>query len=435
MTSATSAPEASLVFVEANASGTGVRAVQRAHELGLNPVFCAEDPDLFLALPGGEAIRAATIIRCDTYSPDAVTTALLKADCQVDGVVALDDYHLVPAAVVAMNFGLRGPSVDGILSAKQKDIARRKLSAAGVRQPWFTVVAEWRPSEAETYPYPLVVKPIDDSGSVGVSLCESPAELAEAITTNLSRTTNTRGYRLSSRVLLEQYVRGPEYSAELLHHDDGQWQLLGYTDRMLGGARGMVECTASFPVDPQGAARSAAERETEIIGWLTALGLDTPAAHVEFKVTDHGDLIPIEINPRVVGGNVTRLIEAVSGFDPMDHVLLSSVGRAPARRPLHLDGTGTVHFPIPDREGTITGIELDTTRQLPDTVIDLSLVTALPREVRFPLSNYDWLGFILTKAENRDAAYAAALEAEKAIQVTWAAGSPTENRLELAATA
>jgi biotin carboxylase len=152
MTSATSAPEASLVFVEANASGTGVRAVQRAHELGLNPVFCAEDPEMFLALPGGEAIRAATLIRCDTYSPDAVTTALLKADCQVGGVVALDDYHLVPAAVVAMNFGLRGPSVDGILGAKQKDIARRKLSAAGVRQPWFTVVAEWRPSEAETYP-------------------------------------------------------------------------------------------------------------------------------------------------------------------------------------------------------------------------------------------------------------------------------------------
>jgi hypothetical protein len=58
-----------------------------------------------------------------------------------------------------------------------------------------------------------------------------------------------------------------------------------------------------------------------------------------------------------------------------------------------------------------------------------------PRGVRFPLSNYDWLGFILTKAENRDGAYAAALEAEKAIQVTWAAGSPTENRLEPAANA
>lgn len=431
MNSATNDGPPSLVFIEANASGSGVKAVARAAELGLNPVFCANDPQRFLDLPGGDAVRRATIITVDTYSADAVTNALLHAGVAVAGVVALDEYHLVTASLVAKNFGTHAPSVDGIINAKSKDVARRLLAAAGFPQPWFTVIAQWSPSSARQYPYPVVAKPIDDSGSVGVSVCNNDSDLHRAVTDILARRRNSRGYTLSNRVLLEEYVHGTEYSAELIHTGDA-WQLMGYSDKVLGtGPNQTVETSVSFPADIPG---DQAETTRAIIGWLTALGLDTPAAHVEFKVSDSGAVVPIEINPRIAGGNVSRLIAAVSGFDPMDHVLLTAAGRtAPGTSHLHIDGAATAYFPLPAQEGTVTSLQVDTA-DLPDEVFALSLTQSFPRAVTFPLSNYDWLGYILTKAPSRQASFDAAVLANDLIEITYATGEPERSSLTADAT-
>lgn len=175
------------------------------------------------------------------------------------------------------------------------------------------------------------------------------------------------------------------------------------------------EIGLTFPVEPKG---DPEKRLSTILGWLEALKLDTSAAHIEFRVSDDGDVIPIEINPRIAGGNITRLIHAVTGFDPMDFVLLSAVG-AGTQIPSNLNvrGVATVYFPMPRGEGTITEISVDESK-LPEEVFEMSLTRSLPREVKLPLSKYDYLGHILVKADNRDLSWVIAQQTEKLITVT-----------------
>ena len=63
---------------------------------------------------------------------------------------------------------------------------------------------------------PAVVKPVDGTGSVGVSLVTTEAEALEAITNLLAVTLNTRGQPVTPQVLLMSYVHGDEFSVEIL---------------------------------------------------------------------------------------------------------------------------------------------------------------------------------------------------------------------------
>ncbi len=400
----------SLVFIETNASGTGLKAVGRAYEMGLRPVFCANDPDAFRRLPNNEHLDHALVIQCDTYSVESVESALQIHSVEVAGVIALDEYHLVVAAQIAEKRGLRFASWQGIENAKRKDRARDLLAKAGYKQPRTSVVKDSSDQLPDNLTFPVVVKPVDDSGSVGVSVCRDLSSYTEALERNLGRVKNVRGYTLTPSILVEEYIDGPEFSAEFLRDADG-WHLLGYTDRALGIDGETYEVAITFPADPEGNEVG----QNRITGWLDAVGLDTTAAHVEFRVVD-GEYIPVEINPRLMGGNGSTLIKAVTGFDPMDFVLESAVRAVEVPRNLRYDGFATAYFPMPPKFGTITAISYDR-ESLPSEVFEVALATSFPRLVSRPMSNYDWLGYILAHGTSAENARSAAVRAAETLEV------------------
>src|SRR6185503_13955015 len=161
--------------------------------------------------------------------------------------------------------------------------------------------------------YPCVLKPSDGTGSVGVHLCNDRAALQDAMSSVRARCRTIRDYDLSRRWLIEEYVEGPEYSAEMICQDR-QWHLIGVTKKSLSPPPHFIEIGHVFPA-PFEPARVEVIRDT-CRTWLEAIGLDFGAAHIEFRMTDDGPVL-MEINPRLAGGMIPELVRLATGFEPL----------------------------------------------------------------------------------------------------------------------
>jgi hypothetical protein len=84
------------------------------------------------------------------------------------------------------------------------------------------------------------------------------------------------------------------------------------------------------PLDPD--MKSAVERYVERV--VEALGFDVGMAHVELILTAAGPHL-IEFNPRLMGGDLTRVYEAVAGRSIFDDLLA-----------IHLDAPGPIPTPV-----------------------------------------------------------------------------------------
>ncbi|MGZ6503198.1 MAG: ATP-grasp domain-containing protein, partial [Tumebacillaceae bacterium] len=337
-----------IVFVESNTSGHGIRAIGVAQqELGLAVRFLAANPNLFRNGQTDPLQSVDQLIITDTYDVEAMMQVIDPE--QTVGVVAWDDYHLPPACEIAGKLGLYRPNMDGVIGSRFKDLTRIRLQEQGEQSPQFVVVTE----EATDSPigYPCVFKPVDDSGSVGVRICQNQADFQAAMDFVRARTRNVRGYELARRWLVEEYVEGPEYSAELLHIN-GEWRLLGVTQKLLTPPPYTVEVGHLFPA-PLPA--DAYERiQEKVLFWLKGIGLDSGAAHVEFRLTEKGPVL-MEINPRVGGDMITELIRIVYGFDIVKYLLQVAIGEEPTLQLADLKPTGAaaIFFVVSDQTGVV----------------------------------------------------------------------------------
>jgi len=341
-----------LVFVESVASGHGPLALSLAKKAGFNVAFFSQSPAFYQSWGSAEPLAEADrIVVVDTSN-----AALMIPHVDVENtvaIVALDDFHLLPASELAESLNLPRPSLEGLKAARFKDLTRYRLKRMGERHPAFQVITENEAILDPSVGYPCVVKPVDGTGSVGVRVCEDRNEFTLAMQSLRDRWLGIRDYTLSRRWLVEEYIEGPEFSAEFLWSED-RWILLGVTEKLLSPPPFCVEVGHAFPVTDF---PWIPFLEARAIEWLLELGLNFGGAHVEFRIMD-GTPVVMEINPRLGGDMIPELIRLATGFDViLDLFYQHSAGYVPkqiysgaAQR------AAAIRFLLADRPGTVTHI-------------------------------------------------------------------------------
>lgn len=169
-----------------------------------------------VSLAGGRAVAAA--IR-------ALGHAVTEADITPDDLTALDVPADVVFPVLHGRFGEDG-ELQEILEARglafvgsgseasrigiDKDATKRKWHAAGLpTAPWWVVSLGAGPEVDQLEP-PLVLKPLAEGSSIGVTLCDT----VESLKSVLPRAVSDFG-----RVMLERRLEGPEVTVGILGHD------------------------------------------------------------------------------------------------------------------------------------------------------------------------------------------------------------------------
>jgi argininosuccinate lyase len=206
-------------------------------------------------------------------------------------------------------------------------------------------VAEAR-SIAESIGLPVILKPPDGSGSVGVRSCESLRDVESHAGSLLIETGGPHDC-----ILIEDRIDGPEYSVEIF-----SGELVGMTDKYVGPSPWNVEIGHDFPTGaPVGAAQAVVEAALRA---SLVLGLGWGPIHAELRMSAHGPRI-MEINPRLAGGRIPDLVDHAVGIDLISASLRLALGERPSlqRRRALVAG---IRFILPDGPGrlrAITGFE------------------------------------------------------------------------------
>jgi cysteine synthase A len=249
--------------------------------------------------------------------------------------------------------------------------------------------------------YPCVIKPTDGTGSVGVRICADQAELAAAIALFRAKWQTVRGFRLARQWLVEEYVDGSEYSAELVWHD-GRWHLLGITEKILAAPPFCVEIGHLFPAALSGDVQLAIAHQCS--AWLQAIGLDFGAAHIEFRLSDHTPVL-MEINPRLGGDMLPELIRLATGFDVLRHLFMQHAGNAAIADPRAVRATQTaaIRFLLAPHSGTVQEIRgRASVASLPG--VSRCMLRPTPFEATAAESSYDRLGYVIATGDSRQQA-------------------------------
>lgn len=278
-----------------------VPTIRRAKALGLTVVAVAPEA----AWEGlGEADVPEVISPRDLDG----CLALARRHC-VEAVVADQcDYSLFCAAYLGERLGLPAPSVEAAQLATNKRLMRERCSVAGLRQPEFAACRTAREARAaaERIGFPVIVKPTDNRGAIGVARADGAEDLADVFYRALANAH-------SREVLVERFLEGTTATVDGYWLDPSHYAVLGVASKRKSG-RHCADMEVMYPAElDESVVKQILDYNRQVV--LT-LGLHFGATHGEYLVDRRGDVFLIEIANR--GGGVWTaplILPALSGAD------------------------------------------------------------------------------------------------------------------------
>lgn len=380
-----------VVVVESNRSGNGMDAIERLLADGCAAHYVTSRPNRFSGTPQDPA-KIATMCHVADTCRAAHLLAAVRA-IEPDGIVTFTDEHTIPAAIVARTLGLVAPDVTALENSIHKARTRQCTSGLGYDVGYAVLDTASVPTRSPVG-LPCVVKPLDGSGSLGVRVCTTHEDFREAVRF-VRALPGSFAHQRRGSVQVEEFVEGPEYSAEAIWCPrERAWDVVGFTAKIVGPLPHRIELGHLYP-HSFGRRSDEAIRRT-VVGWLRAVGLSHAAAHVEFKLVD-GEAALIEINPRLAGDCIPRLVRWASGVDLVRDCLTLSLGSLEStRRVRPRRDAAAIAFLASPREGRLMGV------RFPDgndaSIVELCTRRA-PADVRPPQCGGDRLGYVIGVAE------------------------------------
>lgn len=232
---------------------------------------------------------------------------------KIDGICTIaSDVAAPTVAYVARKMGLIANDYEASVRANNKFLMRNAFIAAGVPCPQYRMVKSADEANNIDLSFPLIVKPSDRSGSLGVTKVLRKEELVLGVERAL-------GVSFKKEAMVEEYIEGREISVEFISYH-GKHYPLQITDKVTTEAPYFVELEHHQPAD-------FSAKEYENIYSITrkaldALGLTNGASHSEYKITKDGRIIVMEIGGRMGGDFIgSDLVELSTGYDFLKGVI------------------------------------------------------------------------------------------------------------------
>lgn len=390
-----------LILVESNTTGTGREFARRADDIGAEPVLITTGPARY----GYVAADGIRYVIADTSSAAELlaTTRLLAASSEVVGVTSSSDYFVLAAALLARTWHLQGPSPDALRNCQHKGRQRQVLAAAGLPGPRYaTAETEGEAlASARRIGFPIVMKPVQGSGSFGVRLCETEHEVLEHARSVLARTVNERNMKIARGVVVEEYIEGEEFSIETFHGN-----VIAIIRKHLGCLPHFVEIGHDIPSGLSSTDEAVLGRHA--MKAVKALSLEWGASHVEVRMRD-GQVVIIEVNARLAGGMIPELVRHARGIDLVRLQVAAALGRDAQVAVVSRACVASIRFLVPERRGILRSAEraIAAASSVPN-VADVAIYKAAGEHIGPAVDFRGRLGHVLTVSDDEDTACHAA---------------------------
>jgi hypothetical protein len=367
-----------IVIVDPISSGASLAEAFRERGAETFHVYQPELEAAFAAdpAPGGKLLHTGfgqTVTALRRYGPDAV--------------LAGSEVGVSLADALAARLGLPHNAVGLAPARADKSAMAQALWRAGVPHAATAAVRdekELRTALSRFEHYPVVVKPAASAGSDGLGICDTEAQVYEAVRGLLGRP-NLLGRR-NDVVVLQEYLAGPHYILDTVSVAGRHVvsDVLTVRFDVVEGKPIQRHKTLKVSLDPQ-------DRAVVAYGLrcLDALGVSDGAAHTEIRLTAAGPRL-IEVNCRLMGpilpsGPYLAALGHSQATLFADAVLKRASFDELAIRPYAPDRHFAVVFLRAGGPGTVHAMPgLDVIRRLP-TFHSFAKLPALGTEIKDPL--------------------------------------------------
>lgn len=354
--------------------------IVKAKDMGLEThVFAWEDGSI------GE--RTA-----DYFHPISITEIDEIADaCREIGVSGIcsigTDLGNITVSKVAEKLGLCANSVACVNRSTNKHLMRETFFANGDPSPWSIQVHDVSDLDGRDLAYPIIVKPVDRSGSRAITRLESSDGLSDAVSSAIE-------VSFAKAAVVEEFFEGTEYSVEYVSWK-GEHHFLALTRKFTTGAPKFIE---TGHIEPAVVSSELLDRVKAVISHaLDGLGVEYGASHSEILINESGDIRIVEIGSRMGGDCIgSDLVELSTGIDFLRAVIDVSLGNQPDLEPRPHPGNAMIRFVFGDDD--LVALER-AKKEFKDAVEKVVLANSAPHEIVDSGSRY---GFFILSSVNRD---------------------------------
>lgn len=266
---------------------------------------------------------------CDKfYDISIVEKEQILRICQQEHIAGIttiaSDVAAPTVAYVANHMNLVGNDYDAAVRANNKYLMRNAFMQAGVPCPKYVMLTEQDLPNSENMgipcnlQLPLIVKPSDRSGSLGVTKVETLSAFFPAVSKAIS-------VSFKKQAMVEEFIEGREISVEFISYN-GKHYSLQITDKETTDAPHFVELAHHQPSTLTPEQFKEVYRITGKA--LNALGITNGASHSEYKITSEGRIVVMEIGARMGGDFIgSDLVQLSTGYDFVKGVIDVALGQ------------------------------------------------------------------------------------------------------------
>lgn len=393
--------------------GPSEEMLQLVRERGIRTAVLASDRAFY----GTELDHLVDLwVNCDTRDHVDITAQAAALPGRVVALTSLVDSFVGLAARAAFELGVSGPTPGSPALRRDKSVARQSLASAGVPDVAWAVCDAHESNIDSPIGYPCIAKPVDGASSWDVELVHDSAQ-TRALAGRHAARTYPRGVHAQHKLLFEEYVEGPLFSAEGVVGRDGKPQILGWSSRIMTDPPHFAELAITFSTEqPCPDANAFAGRVLE------ALGYDFGPFHLEFILGRDG-LRLVELNARLVGSGAHFCLEQVLGTSAMELVVRHLLDEPWPL--LRSDGAATQMYVVPEHDGVITAApEIGPGWALAGLLAATMFVGPGDRVEAGARSSSDYIGWVISRGQDETESITRAKQAVAAVTPSTAVVRP-----------
>ena len=298
-------------------SAQQIVAIKTDQKLGYYTVLCDYLPDN----PG--QYEADKFYLVSTTDKDAVLEVARNE--QVDGVLAYASDPAAPtAAYIAEKLGLSGAPYHSVEPLCNKDQFRKFLIENGFSTPKAKgyASAEDALKEKENFEFPIIIKPVDSSGSKGATVLQTEDGLKNALDFAFS-------FSRCHRIIVEHFIekKHPYLIGGDVFIENGKivlWGLLNcHRDNCVNP---LVPVGKSYPLQLED--EDIQHVKETLSSMVEKLRISNGSMNVELVVDKSNRVWPIDVGPRSGGNMIPDLLGDMFGVDIAEMSVKAAMGAA-----------------------------------------------------------------------------------------------------------
>lgn len=365
-----------------------IPAIKKSRELGCYTITCDYLPDN----PGHKF--------ADEYynvsTTDKENVLKLARSLNIDGIISYASDPAAPtAAYVSENLGLPGNPYESVKLCTQKDLFREFLKKNGFNTPRAKGYNSYNEAiiDFPNFKLPVMVKPVDSSGSKGVVKVSDDEHLKTAVDEALF-------YSRKKRFIIEEFIekKGYQVSGDGFSVD-GKLVFTSYGNEIYSG-RGTRDYVALGEFWPSFLSRQQKNKiDNELQRLISTLKMKTCAYNIEVILDKNDNIYILELGPRNGGSYIPQLIQYATGVDLVEYTIRGAIGEDCSA--LHMTDTKRVYsnyMILSTISGKYKRIDFEPQFRM-NNLVDIYCTAEEGQKVRAYRNTTDSLGTIIFKAD------------------------------------